>query len=74
MVHPISTRGSTGKKSERTKEPEEKRKRKKMPKKKKSPRGFEPHMAVIGYLVPTKRRRAITSDHSDTWRYFLGGN
>ena len=57
----ISTRCSTQKGSERTKEPEEQRRRKiENVEKKKSPREFEPQ-----YRIPTKRRRAIPSDHSD---------
>ena len=44
MVHPISTRGSTEKESERTKEPEEQRTKKKakMPKKKGTRVGLNP--------------------------------
>ena len=61
MVHPISTRGSTEKESERTKEAkEQKQKNRKMPEKKSPHVGLNP-----SYRIPTKRPRAIPSDHSD---------
>ena len=57
MVHPISTRGSTGKESERTKEPKNQKNKKKKCRQKNNPRmGLNP-----SYRIPTKRRRAIPS-------------
>ena len=57
MVQPISTRGSTEKESGKNKEPEEQKTKNKKNADKKSTRP--------SYRVPTKRRRATPSDHSD---------
>ena len=61
MVYPISTRGSTEKESERTKEPEGQRTKKMENAEKKSLRvGLNP-----SYGIPAKRPRATPSDYSD---------
>ena len=61
MVHPTSTRGSTERESERTKDPEEQRKKKSKNGEKKSSRVRLNH----SYRIPTERHTAIPFDHSD---------